>query len=63
MDGEVPAQPIIDPEWLAEVRSSAEELLAELDRMQLCQAAAYLSTALDLLDEALVEPVNVRQEM
>ena len=63
MDGETPAQPIVDPRWLAEVRAIAENLLVELDGRQLCQAAAYLSTALDLLDLALVEPVHRGQEL
>lgn len=47
--------PAVDPARLAAVRVRALDLLAVLDELELCQAAAYLSMVVDALDLAAEE--------
>lgn len=51
----------VDPERFAQARARTAELLALLDDLDLCQAAAYVSMAVDTLDRLALEGVPTDQ--
>jgi hypothetical protein len=57
--GFLPAALAVDLGRLADVRAQAAGVLDALDEMELCQAAAYLSMAIDSLDR-VAEEVGLR---
>jgi hypothetical protein len=54
--------PAVDPATLAAARETAIDILVALDELKLCQAAAYISMAVDALDLAPGDAIPVRVE-